>query len=110
MDGRFGRALGERHSGCRYNQFHGQDSLPGIGRNLHVIERFTRTGPDTIQYRFTIDDPTAFTSSWTGEIIMNRVPGPLYEYACHEGNYSMATILAGARAEEKADAKEAGSK
>jgi hypothetical protein len=73
----------------------------GADRNLHVIERFTLTGPDTIQYRFTIDDPTAFTRQWTGEIIMVRIPGPLYEYACHEGNYSMSGILAGARSEEK---------
>jgi hypothetical protein len=77
--------------------FHGSD------RNLHVIERFTLTGPETLQYRFTIDDPTAFTSTWTGEIIMNKTPGPLYEYACHETNYSLPDILAGARAEEKRD-------
>ena len=77
--------------------FHGSD------RNLHVIERFTLTGPDTLQYRFTIDDPTAFTRTWTGEIIMSRAPGPLYEYACHETNYSLTDILAGARAEEKHD-------
>lgn len=75
----------------------------GSDRNLHVIERFTLTGPDTLQYRFTIDDPTAFTKTWTGEIILSRVPGPLYEYACHEGNYSLSDILAGARAEEKRD-------
>jgi hypothetical protein len=75
--------------------FHGSD------RNLHVIERFTITGPDTLRYRFTIDDPTAFTSAWTGEIIMSRAPGPLYEYACHETNYSLPDILAGARAEER---------
>ena len=75
--------------------FHGSD------RNLHVIERFTLTGPDTLRYRFTIDDPTAFTRTWTGEIIMSRARGPLYEYACHETNYSLPDILAGARAEEK---------
>jgi hypothetical protein len=74
--------------------FHGSD------RNLHVIERFTLMGPDALRYRFTIDDPTAFTSMWTGEIIMNRARGPLYEYACHETNYSLPDILAGARAEE----------
>ena len=71
--------------------------------NLHVIERFTLTGPDTLRYRFTIDDPTAFTRTWTGEIIMTRAPGPVYEYACHETNYSLTGILAGARAEEKHD-------
>jgi hypothetical protein len=75
--------------------FHGSD------RNLHVIERLTLTGPNTLRYRFTIDDPTAFTSAWTGEIMMSRTPGPLYEYACHETNYSLPDILAGARAEEK---------
>ena len=68
-----------------------------------MIERFALTGPDTLQYRFTIDDPTAFTRTWTGEIIMSRAPGPLYEYACHETNYSLSDILAGARAEEKRD-------
>ena len=77
--------------------FHGSD------RNLHVIEQFTLTGRDTLRYRFTIDDPTAFTRTWTGEIIMSKAPGPLYEYACHETNYSLPDILAGARAEEKHD-------
>ena len=75
--------------------FHGSD------RNLHVIERFTLTGPDTLRYRFTIDDPTAFSRTWTGEIILSRARGPLYEYACHEANYSLPDILAGARTEEK---------
>ena len=82
----------------------------GSDRNLHLVERFTRTGADTIQYRFTIDDPTAFTRPWTGEIAMSRAAGPIYEYACHEGNYSLATMLAGARAEEKAEAGEAATK
>jgi hypothetical protein len=79
----------------------------GSDQNLHVVERFTRTDADTIQYRFTIDDPTAFTKPWTGEIAMSKATGPIYEYACHEGNYSLATMLAGARAEEKAEAEEA---
>jgi hypothetical protein len=56
---------------------------------------------NTIHYRFTVDDPTAFLKPWTGEIIMSRAPGPPYEYACHEGNYSLADMLRGARAEEK---------
>ena len=77
--------------------FHGSD------RNLHVIERFTLKGPNTLQYRFTIDDLTAFTRTWAGEIIMSRARGPLYEYACHETNYSISAILAGARAEDKHD-------
>jgi len=79
----------------------------GSDQNLHVIERFTRTAVDTIEYRFTIDDPTAFTKPWTGEIILSKAPGPLYEYACHEGNYSMTNILAATRAQEKAEAGEA---
>ena len=82
----------------------------GADRNLHLVERFTRAGPDTIQYRFTIDDPTAFTKPWTGEIAMSAATGPIYEYACHEGNYSLTSMLAGARAEEKAEAEEASKK
>jgi hypothetical protein len=79
----------------------------GSDENLHVVERFTRTGPDTLRYRFTIDDPTAFTEPWTGEIVMSKASGPVYEYACHEGNYSLTSMLAGARAEEKSEAGEA---
>jgi hypothetical protein len=79
----------------------------GSDRNLHVVERFTRIDADAIRYLFTIDDPTAFTEPWTGEIIMSRALGPLYEYACHEGNYSLANMLAGARAEEKVEAESA---
>ena len=82
----------------------------GSDRNLHVVERFTRTGADTIGYRFTIDDPTAFTKPWTGEIAMSRETGPIYEYACHEGNYSLPSMLASARAEERAEAGEAAKK
>ena len=52
-------------------------------------------------YKFTIDDPTAFTKPWTGELPLTSTPGPIYEYACHEGNYAMVDILAGARTEEK---------
>jgi len=77
----------------------------GSGENLHVIERFTRTAPDTIVYRFTIDDPTTFTKSWTGELPFTASTTPIYEYACHEGNYALVDILSGARAEEKKAAK-----
>jgi hypothetical protein len=81
----------------------------GSDQNMRVIERFTRTDPDTILYRFTVDDPTAFTKQWTGEIAMSKTPGPIYEYACHEGNYSLSGMLAGARLAEK-EAGEKGSK
>ena len=76
----------------------------GADQNLHVVERFTRTGPGALQYRFTIDDPTAFTRPWTGEIVMMRSPGPLYEYACHEANYSLTNMLRAARSQEKPQA------
>jgi hypothetical protein len=69
--------------------------------NLRVVERFTRTNPDTIIYRATITDPTVFTRPWTVEISMMRYPSPVLEYACNEGNYGMFGILSGARAEEK---------
>jgi hypothetical protein len=82
----------------------------GSDQNLHLVERFTRTGADTIQYRFTVNDPTAFTRPWTGEIIMSKVPGPLYEYACHEANYSLGNMLSAARAQEKVEAREAAKK
>ena len=81
--------------------FSGKNPFRGSDGNLHLIERFTRIDPDTILYRFTVDEPTAFTKPWTGEAPMTKTPGPLYEYACHEGNYAMTNILSGARAEEK---------
>jgi hypothetical protein len=79
-------------------------NLRGSGETLHVVERFTRTGRDTIDYRFTIDDPGTFTRPWTGSIPMTRTDGPIFEYACHEGNYAMAGMLGGARAQERASA------
>ena len=87
--------------------FNGKTRFRGSDDNLHVIERFTRAGPDQILYRFTIEDSTAFTKPWTGETPLAAMSGPIYEYACHEGNYAMVDILAGARAEEK-KAQEAG--
>jgi hypothetical protein len=75
----------------------------GSDENLHLTERFTRTDENTILYQFTVDDPTAFTSVWKGEAPLTRAPGPIYEYACHEGNYSMENMLKGARAQEKAE-------
>ncbi len=70
-------------------------------RDLHVVERFSRTSADTIQYRFTVDDPTIFTKPWSGEITMRRIDGPIYEYACHEGNYGLGFILHAARVQER---------
>jgi hypothetical protein len=69
--------------------------------NLKVIERFTRTGPRTILYEFTVEDPEIFTQAWRGQVPLNATDAPLYEYACHEGNYALPGILAGAREAEK---------
>lgn len=82
--------------------FHGSDE------NLHLVERFTRVDTDTILYEFTVDDPTAFTKPFTVQIPMTRAEGPVFEYACHEGNYAMADMLRGARADEKKAAETAG--
>jgi hypothetical protein len=72
---------------------------------LHVVERFTRVNEDTIVYRFTVDDPGTWTKPWSGETIMRKTKGPIFEYACHEGNYGLVDILAGARAAEKKRSK-----
>ena len=87
--------------------FSGKTTFRGADQNLHLIERFTRTDPDTILYQFAVDDPTAFTKPWKGEVAMRKTPGPIYEYACHEGNYSMAYMLEGARTQEKASPRAA---
>jgi hypothetical protein len=68
---------------------------------MKLAERFTRTAPDTVMYEFTVDDPSTFARPWTAQIPMKRTEGPIIEYACNEGNYSMEGILAGARADEK---------
>jgi hypothetical protein len=73
--------------------------------DLHVIERFTRINEDTIVYRFTIDDPGTWSKPWSGETLMRKTNGPIFEYACHEGNYGLVDILAGARAAEKKGSK-----
>jgi hypothetical protein len=72
---------------------------------MHLTERFTRASPDTLLYEFTVDDPTAFTKPWTAQILVTKTKGPIYEYACHEGNYAMMDILAGARTAEKKNPK-----
>jgi hypothetical protein len=74
-------------------------------RNLHLVEKFTRTGRDTLLYEFTVDDPTAFTKPWTALLPMKRTEEKVYESACHEGNYALANMLRAARAEEEAGAR-----
>ncbi len=72
----------------------------GTSEQGRVIERFTRLDADTMDYQVTVDDPPTFTGPWTASIPMTKVEGPLYEYACHEGNYGLPNILAGHRREE----------
>jgi hypothetical protein len=87
--------------------FNDEGGIQGSGKNLHVIERFSRVAPSILLYEFTVDDPTTFTHSWTGIIPMTAIKGPIYEYACNEGNYGLADILRGARLEEKKRAEKA---
>ena len=79
-------------------------SFRGSTENLHLVERFTRVDADTLLYEFTVDDPATFTTPWTAVVPMTKNPVPMYEYACHEGNYGMEGILAGHRADERAAA------
>jgi len=65
-----------------------------------VTERFTRVSPADVLYEFKVEEPIAYTQTWRGEIPMRATKGPMYEYACHEGNYALTDILAGARAQE----------
>ena len=74
----------------------------GNTSDLRLVERFTRADADTLEYEFTVHDPAIWTASWTASVPMRRSDEPLYEYACHEGNYSVPNILAGERALEAA--------
>jgi hypothetical protein len=67
------------------------------GPNLHLVERLTRLDPDTVAYEYTVDDPTEYTASFTALMPLRRTDGPIFEYACHEGNIGLHGILAGAR-------------
>jgi hypothetical protein len=80
------------------------------GDNLRLVERFTRIDADTMDYRFTVVDPTVDTQPWTASIPMRQTGDPLFEYACHEGNYALGNILAGARADERKATAQEGSK
>ena len=88
--------------------FTDKTSYEGAGENLHLIERFTRVGPDFLEYHVTIEDATAFMQPWTIEIPLTKKDdreNQIFESACHEGNYAMTGILAGARAEEQVHAR-----
>src|SRR5262245_41531902 len=81
--------------------FTDKTNFRGGDDQLHLVERFTRVDADTLLYEFTIDNPTAFTKPWSAQLPMTRTTDRVFEYACHEANYSLTGILRGARAEEK---------
>ncbi|HEY0436477.1 MAG TPA: hypothetical protein VGC92_07555 [Phenylobacterium sp.] len=78
-----------------------EQNFRGATVGSKIVERFTRVAPSQIKYSFTVDDPQIYTALYTGEVALNATKGPIYEYACHEGNYALPGILAGARAQEK---------
>ena len=82
--------------------FTNKTNFKGSRQNLHLAERFTRRDVDTLDYEFTVTDPTTFTRPWTARVPITKTTEPLFEYACHEGNYALANILRGARREEEA--------
>jgi hypothetical protein len=82
----------------------GKTQFQGSSDHLHVVERFTRVDPNTLLYRFTIEDPLTWDRSWTGEYPWVMSNERIFEYACHEGNYALENMLRGARAKEAEDA------
>ena len=85
--------------------FSSKNPFRGSSEHMRLVERFTRIADDSILYRFTVDDPSTWASTWSAELPMRAMSGPLFEHACHEGNYGLSNILAGARAEEKQQGK-----
>jgi hypothetical protein len=90
--------------------FNGRNPYQGASENMRLIERFTRMSEDTVRYQFTVDDPATWTRPWSAEVPWKRTIGPLFEHACHEGNYGLYNTLAGARVEDKRAAEEAANK
>jgi hypothetical protein len=89
--------------------FNGKNPFQNASENMRLTERFTRVDENTLRYQFTVDDPSTWTRPWTAEVPWARNMPPIFEHACHEGNYGLRNILAGARVEEKraAGAKDA---
>jgi hypothetical protein len=87
--------------------FTARNPFRGSGEKLHVVERFTRVDENTILYRFTVEDPETWDKPWMAELAMAKEKGPIYEFACHEGNYALANTLRGARVAEAEGAKAA---
>jgi len=83
-------------------------AFQGASENMHLVERFTRVAENSIRYEFTVEDPDTWTRPWSAEVPWKKTIGPIFEHACHEGNYGLANTLAGARAEEKRTAAPGG--
>src|SRR5215468_1136855 len=81
--------------------FTNKTAFQGSSEKMRLVERFTRVAEDMIHYQFTVEDPATWTRSWSAEVPWKKTIGPLFEHACHEGNYGLAGILRGARADEK---------
>ena len=81
--------------------WNGRRLFQGSTVNMKLTERFTRTAKDHLTYRYTVDDPAVFSRPWTAEQVLQQIEGPIFEHACHEGNYGVANTLAGARLDEK---------
>ena len=86
--------------------FSDRSNFRGAGAHLRLTERFTRTDPETIEYRFTVEDPTTWSRPWTVTFPMLKNDEPMFEYACHEGNYGLKNILGNARVAEKTERRE----
>jgi hypothetical protein len=87
----------------RFHPLHASGGVPLTERGK-VIERLTRVSPSEILYEFTVDDPAVYARLWRGEMTFNATGERVFEYACHEGNYALPGILAGAREQEKRQA------
>ena len=90
--------------------FSDKTSFMGSTPDLHVVERFTRIDEDTILYEFTVDDPNTWVRPWTAQQPLSKIAGPIFEYACHEGNLGLPNTLSGARAAEQAAAEKKSAK
>ena len=81
--------------------FTAKTSFRGSGPDMRLVERFTRLDADRLLYEYTVDDPASFARPWSVRVVMRRSDSPLFEYACHEGNYGMENLLLSARARDR---------
>ena len=79
-----------------------KSNFRGAAENLHLVERFTRVGPETVNWEVSVNDSTTWTQPWSAIIPLKKSEDAVYEFACHEGNYAMEGILSGHRAQEQA--------